>query len=238
MYRDFASLQVFTKQTPIITSRHHLEWSPPAPGLVKINTDAAVSREELYGSIVAIARDSDGSPQGLTSFGILHLDDIQKEQGGSIGIVLNAMWFEPISISSKDKLAVERAQAFYLNWFLYNCAVLVGFGKEENCNKTVKVLLNDVKRVEYMSSYLEALAMALREGADARGYFAWSLLDNFEWIDGYTIRFGLYHVDYSTLKPKNYQQLGTKIIFPTIRLAELAPDLSILMKISSVFKIS
>ncbi|XWS19447.1 hypothetical protein CRYUN_Cryun31cG0016700 [Craigia yunnanensis] len=42
----------------------------------------------------------------------------QKEQGGSIGIVMNAIWYEPISNSLEDKQAAERAQAFYINWFL------------------------------------------------------------------------------------------------------------------------
>lgn len=234
----------------------------------------------------------------------------QKKQGGSIGIVMNAIWHEPISDSLEDKLAVERANAFYMNWFLdpiilgkyptemretlgsdlpvfskyeleklksgvdfiginqytsfyvkdcmfstceqgpgvskteglylrtaqkdgffigqptaldwlhvypqgmeklvtyfkdrYNNIPMYitenGYCDEENVNVTTKAVLKDVQRVEYMSSYLDALETAVRKGADVRGYFAWSLLDNFEWTSGYTIRFGLYHVDFSTLK--------------------------------------
>jgi beta-glucosidase len=49
-------------------------------------------------------------------------------------------------------------------------------------------------------SFFFPIYYVIRKGADVRGYFVWSLLDNFEWLRGYTIRFGLYHVDYATLK--------------------------------------
>lgn len=76
-----------------------------------------------------------------------------------------------------------------------------GYGDKENQNSTNEELFNDVKRVEYLKSYLQALAETMRtKGADVRGYFVWSLLDNFEWTSGYTLQFGLHHVDYDTLK--------------------------------------
>jgi beta-glucosidase len=56
----------------------------------------------------------------------------------------------------------------------------------------------DPDRIRYLHSHIAALADALASGVDVRGYFVWSLLDNFEWADGYTRRFGLVHVDYST----------------------------------------
>ncbi|KAK6283593.1 hypothetical protein POUND7_002545 [Theobroma cacao] len=234
----------------------------------------------------------------------------QAKQGGSIGIVLNCAWFEPISNSLADKLAAERAQSFSINWFLdpiifgrypiemqnilgsilpefsitekeklqkgldfiginhysssyvqdcifsacepgtgtsktegfwretsqkngipigestdldwlyvypggmekivtylkkryHNIPMIItenGYGEEGKANATIEDFLQDVKRAEYMAGYLNALSTAIRKGADVRGYFAWSLLDNFEWQYGYTRRFGLHHVDYKTLK--------------------------------------
>ena len=58
--------------------------------------------------------------------------------------------------------------------------------------------LEDPGSVEYLTSHLEALARAVADGVDVRRYFAWSLLDNFEWEHGYGKRFGLVHPDYST----------------------------------------
>jgi beta-glucosidase len=54
------------------------------------------------------------------------------------------------------------------------------------------------KRPEFLQSHFEALVRAAREGVDVRGYFHWSLLDNFEWAEGHEPRFGLYHVDYDS----------------------------------------
>lgn len=56
----------------------------------------------------------------------------------------------------------------------------------------------DPRRIAYHDGYLRAVACAIEEGADVRGYFAWSLLDNFEWAAGYRERFGLVHVDYES----------------------------------------
>ena len=62
----------------------------------------------------------------------------------------------------------------------------------------------DLDRIMYLRAYLTQLQRAIAEGAPVRGYFLWSLMDNFEWIYGFGKRFGLYHVDFETLgrRPK------------------------------------
>jgi beta-glucosidase len=57
---------------------------------------------------------------------------------------------------------------------------------------------DDPDRVSYLDSHVEALRAAQGEGVDVRGYFVWSLMDNFEWREGHTKRFGLVHVDFAT----------------------------------------
>ncbi|CAA3027261.1 beta-glucosidase 46-like [Olea europaea subsp. europaea] len=240
----------------------------------------------------------------------LYRTKYQKQQGGQIGITVQALWFEPISNSTADKLAAERGQDFLSNWFLdpiilgkypremknilgstlpefssndlfklqkgldfiglnhyagfyvqdcmfstcepipgtsrtegfirqttekdgisigeltgmepfhyypqgmekivtylkerYNNTPIIitenGYCEVSNSNATIEEAVNDNKRVKYLANYLDALSIAMRKGADVRGYFVWSLLDNFEWSSGYTKHFGLYHVDQNTLK--------------------------------------
>ncbi|KAI4328529.1 hypothetical protein L6164_020877 [Bauhinia variegata] len=63
---------------------------------------------------------------------------------------------------------------------------------------SIKDALKDEKRIGYYNDYLSNLLASIREdGCNVKGYFAWSLLDNWEWASGYTSRFGLYFVDYS-----------------------------------------
>ena len=60
-------------------------------------------------------------------------------------------------------------------------------------------VVDDQPRIDYLDAHLRAVADAVGRGVDVRGYYCWSLIDNFEWAQGFTQRFGLVHVDFETL---------------------------------------
>lgn len=66
-------------------------------------------------------------------------------------------------------------------------------------------VINDVERIKFLNLHLEQVKRAIKKGAPVKGYYIWSLMDNFEWTLGYEKRFGLVHVDFETMKrtPKN-----------------------------------
>ncbi len=75
---------------------------------------------------------------------------------------------------------------------------------ENGCSSDDKVEPNghvyDTDRVMFLRNYLTQLQKAIADGVPVRGYFLWSLLDNYEWADGYEKRFGITYVDFKTQK--------------------------------------
>jgi beta-glucosidase len=60
--------------------------------------------------------------------------------------------------------------------------------------------IHDERRLDYLRQHISQVRLAMQDGVDVRGYFVWSLLDNFEWAVGNTKRFGIIRMDYETLK--------------------------------------
>ncbi|WP_299727648.1 GH1 family beta-glucosidase [uncultured Endozoicomonas sp.] len=111
-----------------------------------------------------------------------------------------------------------------MDWEIYpeGFSQLLTMMKEEYGNPTVYITengaayfdqerggqVNDDPRVQYLKTHIQEVLKAKENGVDVRGYFAWSLLDNFEWAKGYSTRFGLVHVDFDsgrrTIKDSGY----------------------------------
>jgi beta-glucosidase len=69
-------------------------------------------------------------------------------------------------------------------------------------------IVHDTDRIAYLEGHLGAVRDAIAGGVDVRGYFVWSLLDNFEWAWGYSKTFGIVHVDFETLVRTPKQSAG------------------------------
>ncbi|KAE8781053.1 Beta-glucosidase 16 [Hordeum vulgare] len=118
------------------------------------------------------------------------------------------------AVGERDGVAIGRPTAFpgyydvpegmelivkYVNQRYENAPVYVTEnGFSQFSDNSMKDLINDVGRVNYLQGYLTCISSAVRRGANVRGYFVWSLMDNFEWGFGFTVRFGLYYVDFET----------------------------------------
>ncbi|KRO00159.1 6-phospho-beta-galactosidase [Companilactobacillus kimchiensis] len=77
-----------------------------------------------------------------------------------------------------------------------------GIGLKESLpeNANSKTIIDDPKRIDYLKKYFKAIAEAINDGANVKGYFMWSLQDQFSWTNGYSKRYGLFFVDFPTQK--------------------------------------
>lgn len=93
---------------------------------------------------------------------------------------------------------------YYTPKFLYERYSLPVIYTENGCAvsewKDLDGEIKDYSRIDFIKRYLRELMRAADDGVDVRGYFYWSLLDNFEWGEGYSKHFGLVHVDYDTFE--------------------------------------
>ncbi|MGN1077020.1 MAG: glycoside hydrolase family 1 protein [Candidatus Gallimonas sp.] len=99
---------------------------------------------------------------------------------------------------------VRETSFYWMLKFLYARygAPLIIFENGAACNDWVALdgKVHDEARIDYLKRHINAMERAKNEGVDIRGYFVWSLLDNFEWSFGFKPRFGLVYVDYETQK--------------------------------------
>ncbi|CAG9566619.1 unnamed protein product [Danaus chrysippus] len=133
----------------------------------------------------------------------LYNNEFRSLQDGQIGITLSAKWYEPESDrdieAAEDTIQFERVP-----WGFYKLLTKI---REDYNNPPVFITENgfstrggliDDDRVKYYRTYIDVMLDAIEDGSDIRVYAAWSLMDNFEWMRGYSERFGLYEVDYES----------------------------------------
>ncbi|KAL4198176.1 hypothetical protein AMTRI_Chr03g44600 [Amborella trichopoda] len=115
-----------------------------------------------------------------------------ERNGVSIGPQAASAWLYVYPPGIKDLLVYIKER--YNNPVIY--ITENGIDEFNNASLSLKEQLNDKMRIKYYSKHLAFVRSAIREGVNVKGYFAWSLLDNFEWVNGYTVRFGICYVDY------------------------------------------
>ncbi len=87
-------------------------------------------------------------------------------------------------------------------------------GHQSNDHVMADGKVHDPQRIDYLNGHIKAVGRAIEDGADVRGYFQWTFMDNFEWSHGYKIRVGIVHVDFETQKrtPKDSAHWYKKVI--------------------------
>ncbi|KAM0830236.1 hypothetical protein ACQ4PT_066354 [Festuca glaucescens] len=123
-----------------------------------------------------------------------HVGFAYERNGVPIGSRANSDWLYIVP------WGINKAVTYVKERYGNPTMILSENGMDQPGNVSLADGLRDTVRVRYYRDYISELKKAIDNGARVVGYFAWSLLDNFEWRLGYTARFGIVYVDYKTLK--------------------------------------
>lgn len=150
----------------------------------------------------------DGSADVDDFLGNLETSFVSKN-GDTIGPETQSFWLRPNPQGYYDLLAwISKRYGHPKIYCTENGTSLKG----EN-DLPLEEIVEDDFRAEYFKDYIRALADAVKDGVDVRAYLAWSLMDNFEWAEGYETRFGVTFVDYEGGQ-KRYPKKSARIIGP------------------------
>jgi beta-glucosidase len=171
-------------------------WGRDFPRFPQSDLDTICQKLDFYG--LNIYR---GQPVHVNGNGAA--ENAEREPGHAINafhwpIAPQSLYWGPRFIYERYKLPIHITEngLSCLDWVALDGAV------------------HDPQRIDFTRRYLRELARAIADGIDVRGYFHWSLMDNFEWHDGYRQRFGLVHVDYRTQRrtPKDSARWYSMVI--------------------------
>jgi beta-glucosidase len=126
-----------------------------------------------------------------------------ERNGKPIGIKIASDWLYVYPRGIRDLLLYTKEK--YNNPLVY--ITENGINEYDDPTLSVKESLMDTFRIDYHFRHLFYLRSAIEQGANVKGYYIWSLFDNFEWSSGYTVRFGMTFVDYKN-DLKRYQKLS------------------------------
>ncbi|WJX50305.1 Beta-glucosidase 12 [Trifolium repens] len=127
-----------------------------------------------------------------------------EREGKSIGLNVASDWLYVYPRGIRDFLVYAKEK--YNNPLIY--ITENGINEYEDPTLSLEESLMDTYRIDYHYRHLVYLRKAIEDGVNVKGYFAWSLLDNFEWHLGYTVRFGMTFVDYKNGLKRYQKQSG------------------------------
>ena len=216
------AMQVLTKNSPDTLNGIVLNFTPCYPASNKSEDKFAAEFADDYFNQWYIKPVFDGQyPEILSQLPKEHQPDILE---GDLAIISHPTDFLGVNFYTRAIYRADEQEIFFqidppeprtdIGWEIYPQAfteLLTSLNETytlppiyitENGaamdDKIIDGAVNDLDRIDYYNKHLNAVHNAIEQGVNIKGYFAWSLMDNFEWAEGYLKRFGIVYVDYET----------------------------------------